>query len=273
MAINIEQQFVRFETSIPTTPAEIALPVCDGIPFGAYINIDDYRATGKSFQIDLVRANGDLIKESITSNYGLDNVQFSDMPWYFVLDGRSLAEYLAPNECFRLNAKIGNNSGSYVENILLNVYSTLFRYTPNDNNYLSSIQYFCDEPEFDIPFFTIPRQGSKAYVQLALPIRLKNPQFKQSDKIYETRNGEQIVLYSTINKEYDGETDYIPESWHERIVTALACDEVLINGERVTKSDSYEIDHDNYTYSDGGIRLTKATFKVKTNVTQRNSNC
>lgn len=110
-------------------------------------------------------------------------------------------------------------------------------------------------------------------MRLSLPIRISKPQYKQTDKIYENRNGEQIVLYATINKEYEGETDYIPEEWHEKIVTALSCDEVYINGERVTKSDSYEIDQDNYTYSDCGIRLTRATFKVKTNVTQRNSNC
>ncbi len=108
---------------------------------------------------------------------------------------------------------------------------------------------------------------------ITIPIRLSAAQYTQSDKIYETRNGDQIVLYATINKVYEGETDYIPESWHEKIVTALSCDEVYINGERVTKSDSYEIDQDNYTYTDCGIRLTRATFKVKTNVVKRNSNC
>jgi hypothetical protein len=60
--------------------------------------------------------------------------------------------------------------------------------------------------------------------------------------------------------------------WYEKILVALSCDEVYINGERVTKSGSYDIDHENYTTSDCGIKLLRATFKVTTNVTQRNSN-
>ena len=105
-----------------------------------------------------------------------------------------------------------------------------------------------------------------------MPIRLHSPQFKQEDKIYTKRNGEQVVLYANITKEYEGETDYIPMEWHEKILVALSCDEVYINGERVTKSGSYDIDHENYTTSDCGIKLLRATFKVTTNVTQRNSN-
>ena len=150
-------------------------------------------------------------------------------------------------------------------------YSNILRYVPNEDGYLSSLQYCCNEPEFGFPFFSIDKQKYSAKV--SLPILLNAAQYTQTDKIYETRTGEQIVLYATIQKEYAGETDYIPEAWHEKIVTALSCDEVYINGERVTKSDSYEIDHDNYTFSDCGIRLTRATFKVKTNVVKRNSNC
>lgn len=158
-------------------------------------------------------------------------------------------------------------------------YSNLLQYVHNNDGYLSELSYFCNEPQFGIPFSTYlatlgPRpKYAKGVEDIALPVRISKPQYKQTDKIYENRNGEQIVLYATINKEYEGETDYIPDEWHEKIVTALSCDEVYINDERVTKSDSYEIDQDNYTYSDCGIRLTRATFKVKTNVTQRNSNC
>ena len=149
-------------------------------------------------------------------------------------------------------------------------YSNVLRYVPNKDGYLSSLQYYCNEPEFGFPFFSV---DSKKYSEkISLPILLHAAQYTQTDKIYETRSGEQIVLYATINKEYEGETDYIPETWHEKIVTALSCDEVYINGERVTKSDSYEIDHDNYTFSDCGVRLTRATFKCKTNITSRNSN-
>lgn len=135
-----------------------------------------------------------------------------------------------------------------------------------DEEQYAVVKYSCKEPAFGFPF------DSTGYVQQLMPINLHSPQFKQEDKVYTKLNGEQVVLYASITKEYDGETDYIPMEWHEKILMALSCDEVYINGEKVTKSGNYEIDHDNCTYSDCGIKLMRATFKVTTNVTQRNSN-
>jgi hypothetical protein len=135
-----------------------------------------------------------------------------------------------------------------------------------DEEQYAVVKYSCKEPAFGFPF------DSTGYVQQLMPINLHSPQFKQEDKVYTKLNGEQVVLYASITKEYDGETDYIPMEWHEKILMALSCDDVYINGERVTKSGNYEIDHDNCTYSDCGIKLMRATFKVTTNVTQRNSN-
>jgi hypothetical protein len=144
------------------------------------------------------------------------------------------------------------------------LYSNILR-REEDNAQYAIVKYSCKEPAFGFPFDGV-------YVQQLMPINLYSPQYKQEDKIYTKRNGEQVVLFASITKEYEGETDYIPMDWHEKILMALSCDEVYINGERVTKSGNYEIDHDNCTYTDCGIKLLRATFKVTTNVTQRNSN-
>lgn len=252
---------------------EIPIPVCDDMP----IRFFGYRTEDLDItRIDLVHPNGDLLQEDIA------NIVFG--PYYedeggyysnFVL--KPLVGHLAPAECFRLKLLTGySDNGEHVWE--RSEYSNILRYVNNEDGYLSKLWYFCNEPQFGIPFFAkeISVGNRKIYTkfgeEVSLPIRLSKPQFKQTDKIYEKLNGEQVVLYATINKEYEGETDYIPEDWHEKIVTALSCDEVYINNERVTKSDSYEIDQDNYTYSDCGQRLVRATFKVKTNITQRNSN-
>jgi hypothetical protein len=134
------------------------------------------------------------------------------------------------------------------------------------------VRYACKEDVFGFPFTMKDTEGNNTYVQYLMPIRLYNPQYKQEDKVYTKRNGEQVVLFASITKEYEGETEYIPMEWHEKILMALSCDEVYMDGERVTKNNTYEIDHDNCTYSDCGIKLMRATFKVTTNVTQRNSN-
>lgn len=139
------------------------------------------------------------------------------------------------------------------------------------NDY-STIQYSCSEDAFGYPFSHKLESGTTPAINQTLPLLLTSPQYKQEDKIYTKRNGENVVLFANIAREYDGHTEYIPIDWHEKILMALSSDKVYINGERVTKSGNYEIDHDNCTYTDCGIKLMRATFKMTTNVTQRNSN-
>lgn len=155
-----------------------------------------------------------------------------------------------------IDGEYGIKEKGYYSNLLIK----------EDDAQYAVVKYSCKEPAFGFPF-----DGTE-YVQQLMPINLHSPQYKQEDKVYTKRNGEQVVLFANITKEYEGETDYIPMEWHEKILVALSCDEVYINGERVTKSGNYEIEHDNCTYSDCGIKLMRATFKVTTNVTQRNSN-
>lgn len=262
----LEQQFIQWTGGvIAPTIAEIPIPVTEEIP----IQFFTYNAEDCLARVDLITADGTIIKKNVTTRV-MTGYEREEATNYYHDTLANIASLVAPMECFRLQI-VEYYEDMEDTNPLILAHSNLLRYTPNDDGYLSSLQYYCNEQEFGFPF--AQKSAVKYGAQVALPILLSAAQYTQTDKIYESRNGEQIVLYATINKEYEGETDYIPESWHEKIVTALSCDEVYINGERVTKSDSYEIDQDNYTYTDCGIRLTRATFKVKTNVVKRNSNC
>jgi hypothetical protein len=235
----LENQFIQFSEAIDPLKNEIAVPTKNGV--STYFFVDD-TITGIS-SIDIVTPGGTLVKENAV--FGRDGLaDFSNI------------SMLAPTECYRIRLK--RDIGPYM-------YSNLLC-REQDDAQLALVKYSCKEPAFGFPF------GVAKIVQQLMPINLLSPQFKQEDKVYTKRNGEQVVLFANITKEYDGETDYIPMEWHEKILIALSCDEVYINGERVTKSANYEIDHENYTYTDCGIKLMRATFKVTTNVTQRNSN-
>lgn len=138
-----------------------------------------------------------------------------------------------------------------------------------DDDFYSAVKYKCNADEFGFPFYNFPNK----YVECLLPIKIKNPQFTQNDKTYTKSNGEIVTLFAEMVKEYDGETDYITEEMHEKILIALSCDELYVNGERLTKSDKYEIDWENTSVDEYGEKTAKATFKMKSHVVTRNSNC
>lgn len=131
---------------------------------------------------------------------------------------------------------------------------------------LSVIKYKCDPDTFGFPFST------GGYAIVTLPILLTQPQYGQEDKTYTKSNGDIVVLYAQHRKEWSGETEYLPEHMHDKIVTALACDEVYINGDRVTKDGSYDVNWDNYDQLPDGTKTARATFKVRANTLSRNSN-
>lgn len=268
-------QFIQFKEKVEVSE-QAALPISTQGEIGFYFNVAKmYDQSRTTLSIGLATMDGCKIYSDCCSVYEIEEeLQQLTATYYVSLNTDMVKEHIAINECFRLKAEWTTEEYDLNE-IEGTDYSNPLQYV-EDCPYYSTLKYFCKESEaLGLLFAKYKKKIFKVngYHSVVLPIHLSKPQFKQTDKIYETRNGEQIVLYATINKEYSGETDYIPEEWHERIVTALSCDEVYINGERVTKSDSYEIDQDNCTYSECGIRLTRATFKVKTNVTQRNSNC
>lgn len=133
-----------------------------------------------------------------------------------------------------------------------------------DLKYWSWLEYKCNETSLGFP--------GGCMEGVWLPMRIYNPQHSQEDKTYTKRNGEIVTLYASYSKEYEGETDYLPEEWHDKIMAALSCDEVYINGLRVTKSANYDIKWDSYDETSCGVKLARATFKVKNHIANRNSN-
>lgn len=240
----LENQFIQFNASIAPLKDEIAIQMKPNEQI--------------SFIIYDLTANVTLVTPDGAKEIG-EVAYYTEYRNDYVVVCITSYSGLAPNEIFRIKA---DSSGT-------TMYSNLLINDPQAG--ISNIKYKCKEDTFGFIFGTT-EEGNEISIQQTLPICLHSAQFKQEDKVYTKRNGEQVVLYANITKEYEGETDYIPMDWHEKILLALSCDEVYINGERVTKTGDYEIDHANLTYSDCGIKLLRATFKVTTNVTQRNSN-
>ncbi|MCM1034944.1 MAG: hypothetical protein NC229_08520 [Bacteroides sp.] len=133
----------------------------------------------------------------------------------------------------------------------------------------SELRYRCNEDTFSFPFHSA---GDMA-LSMVVPILLSNPQFVQDDKTYEKANGEIITLYAKYYREWEGETEYISEAMHQHILTALSCDEVYINGIRITKTGNYQIEWDKHDIAcDDKTKLARATFKARENIVNRNSN-
>lgn len=151
----------------------------------------------------------------------------------------------------------------------------LLRIPQNAESDFAIIKYRCNEDAFGFPFTTPPggEYDDKAYAIVYLPIRLHSPQNVQEDKTYVKSNGEVVTLYAKYYREWEGETEFLSAEMHDKIVAALSCDEVYIDGKRVTKSDNYQVDWENYDLDcDGVTKLARATFKVRENTNQRNSN-
>lgn len=139
---------------------------------------------------------------------------------------------------------------------------------PDDLTFIS-VKYRCNEDAFGFPFGS----NTGEYAVISLPIRMHSPQPIQEDKTYIKRNGQVVTLFAQYYKEWECETDFLSEADHDKLIAALSCDEVYIDGTRVTKSDKYSIDWENYDLDcDGVTKLAKATFKVRANVINRNSN-
>lgn len=245
----LENQFIQFAETIPPTGEDWLVPTIENEEISFFV----YAQEGVS--IDIVTPDGAYV---IEDGAIIDVHSTADPSYQQVL--LRVTENIAVYDKFRVRMTADTTH-----------YSNLMVRMPGNMN-LSSLQYSCKEEAFELPFGYDASRGGYPYLKQTMPIRIYNQQFKQEDKIYTKRTGENVVLYASINVEYSGETDYIPIEWHEKIVYALSCDDVLINGKKVTKSDNYEVDHDNYTYSDSGVKLLRATFKVKENITKRNSN-
>ena len=264
-----ENQFIQFTQAIDPLDSCMPLPVVfggDGIAFFVPTDNKDAEFTLVDAEGNPFTQNGSTLTNkfrSLAGNYAAKAFG-DDIPRLLprlqnrIFKASDARNYVAPNECFRIKIYDDEEDVEY--------YSNLLRRYENPNGEFALLSYTCDSETFDLPFTT------ERPVRQWLPIWLNKPKYNQKDEIYEKLSGERVVLFATINKELNAQTDYIPESWHERIVLALSCDDVRVNGVKLTKSDNYDIDWDNHTENHCGVWLARATWKMAANVTSRNSN-
>lgn len=110
--------------------------------------------------------------------------------------------------------------------------------------------------------------------RIRLPINISQPQFGSARQQYVRADGTTKNLSTVLKKTYKGQTDWIPEKWHERLVVALSHDDVVIEGEKylggVALDGEYVIDWDEI------FRTAVAGAKFQVTVTpfnNANSNC
>ena len=247
----LEHQFIQFGAMPEIPTCDMPLPVGDGMQTTFFIQ------GGISPQIDIITPDGILIKSDAAQIARLNDKGADSIYQLATLQDLSTVR---PGACFRLRY---THQGEIVYSNLLQ------RVQPHK---YAEVRYSCDEDAFGFPFSPLLADGTHPYLQLMLPIVLRKPQLKQSDKVYETLTGKRIVIYATINKEYEAQTEYIHEDWHEKNVIALCCDHISIDGESLVRSESYEVNWDEYTETECGTKLAMATFKMQANINQRNSN-
>lgn len=233
--MNSEFSFYQFSQTIESGSdyCDIALSVCFGSDIAFFV---EEAIVGISY----CTMSGDVIKSATNVGSGM-----------FVKLTDDLSEILANGDCFRIKVN--------------NYFSNIFRYVSGDET--SLLEYRCNESQFGFNYNATEEKN-----KVRLPIRLYNPKYPQDEKVYIKSTGDRKVLYAKIDKEWNLETEYMPELIHEKIIVALSHDLVLIDGEKVTKSDTYEIDWENYIDGDCAGKLAKATCKVQQNKTLRNSN-
>lgn len=171
---------------------------------------------------------------------------------------------LKVGECFYIEIAIDAET-SY--------YSNLFRYL-NSQEQTSRLVYYSPTKEdvFDFNYSQV-ESGVVGFNSVDLPFIIKHPQFPQEMGVYKALDGTRKVLYSTVEREFELETDAMTEQMHANMVIALSHDAVKINGIEVTKVENYTIDWNDEQYNDCGEKVARATARAQYNEVQRNSNC
>lgn len=110
--------------------------------------------------------------------------------------------------------------------------------------------------------------------RIRLPVQITKPQYPDERSVFRNAAGVTQTLSVVVRKEYLGDTDWMPEKWHERFVMALSHDNVNIEGDKylggVSKEGDYEINWQDFL----DYPTAPAKFKVQvTPFAATNSNC
>lgn len=110
--------------------------------------------------------------------------------------------------------------------------------------------------------------------RIRLPFKITRPQFPKDKSTFRYSDGSSETLSVQVRKTYEGETEWLPEKVHQRLVIAMEHDNVTIEGDKylggiITDGD-YEIDWQKFLDYPTG----KAAFVVQvTPFDNTNSNC
>ncbi len=145
--------------------------------------------------------------------------------------------------------------------------SNLFQKT-DDCCYVSKIEYSNNEDAFG---FTYPTGVTNS---INFPFFLHSPKYPTTEKIYKQTNGIYKRLSADIEKEYDCETDYIEEYIHDKLITALKHDTVIITSNRLEFTSQMSQQGDYSPDWNSKIDFTsKAEFKLRKYFNGKNNNC
>lgn len=134
--------------------------------------------------------------------------------------------------------------------------------------YVSKIEYSNNEDAFG---FTYPTGVTNS---INFPFFLHSPQYPTTEKIYKQTNGQYKRLSADIEKEYNCETDYIQESYHDKLITALKHDTVIVTSNRLGFTTQMSQQGDYSPDWNSKIDFTsKAEFKLRKYFNGKNNNC
>lgn len=134
--------------------------------------------------------------------------------------------------------------------------------------FVTKIEYSNNEDAFG---FTYPTGVTNS---VNFPFFLHSPQYPTTEKIYKQTNGQYRRLSADIEKEYECETDYIQESYHDKLITALKHDTLIVTSNRLGFTAQMSQNGDYSPDWNSKIEFTsKAEFKLKKYFNGKNSNC
>ena len=145
--------------------------------------------------------------------------------------------------------------------------SNLF-HKEDDCCYITKIEYSNNEDSFG---FTYPEGVTN---MVSLPFFLHSPSYPTTEKIYKQTNGNYKRLSADIEKEYECETDYFNEAIHDKLITALKHDIIIVTSNRLGTEDQMTQQGDYNLNWNSNIEFTAmAEFKLKKYFNGKNSNC
>lgn len=145
--------------------------------------------------------------------------------------------------------------------------SNLF-HKETDCCYITKIEYSNNEDSFG---FTYPTGVTN---MVSLPFFLHSPSYPTTEKIYKQTNGQYKRLSADIEKEYECETDYFNEAIHDKLITALKHDIIIVTSNRLGITDQMTQQGDYNLNWNSKIEFTAmAEFKLKKYFNGKNSNC